>query len=129
MSTIAIAGILLLKFTLPLLILRHPFQASWANYVLDTLDGDLLVPLGMAPETYQTWDKAADWVTYVAMFVAGRRWEIRRTIALTPIIRPSVPSITTCAAALSRYSTVPTPTVISPIVNSWPSGESGWTSP
>ena len=42
-SAIAIAAILLLKFTLPLLILRHPFQASWANYVLDTLDGDALV--------------------------------------------------------------------------------------
>ena len=87
MSELAIAFVLLLKCTFPLLILRHPFQASWANYALDTLDGDVLMPLGLSPETYQTWDKAADWVTYVAMFLAGRRWEIRRTITLLFALR------------------------------------------
>jgi hypothetical protein len=81
-SSFAIAGVLVLKFALPLLILRYPFQASLANYVLDTVDGDVLMPLGLAAATYQTWDKAADWVTYVAMFFAGRRWEIRRTITV-----------------------------------------------
>jgi hypothetical protein len=86
-SAFAIACVLVLKFSLPILILRWPFQASWANYVLDTLDGDVLMPLGLAPETYQTWDKAADWVTYVAMFVAGRRWEIRRTVTVLFALR------------------------------------------
>jgi hypothetical protein len=86
-SAFAIACVLVLKFSLPVLILRWPFQASWANYVLDTLDGDVLMPLGLAPETYQTWDKAADWVTYVAMFVAGRRWEIRRTVTVLFALR------------------------------------------
>lgn len=87
MSTFAIAFVLALKFVLPLLVLRYPFQASWANYVLDTIDGDVLIPLGLAPESYQAWDKAADWVTYIAMFFAGQRWEIRRTITVLFIVR------------------------------------------
>ncbi len=82
MNAFAIACVLVLKFVLPLLILRYPFQASWANFVLDTVNGDILMPLGLAPATYQAGDKAADWVTYVAMFLAGWRWEIRRTIAV-----------------------------------------------
>jgi len=86
-NAFAIACILMLKFVLPLLILRYPFQASWAGYVLDTLDGDILMPLGLDPVTYQKWDKAADWVTYVAMFFAGRRWEIRRTITVLFALR------------------------------------------
>jgi len=86
-STFAIACVLALKFALPLLILRYPFHASWANFVLDTFDGDVLMPLGLAPEAYQTWDKAADWATYVAMFIVGRRWEIRRTITVLFALR------------------------------------------
>jgi hypothetical protein len=86
-STFAIACVLLLKFALPVLILRFPFQASWANYLLDTLDGDVLMPLGLAPASYQTWDKAADWVTYAAMFFAGRRWEIGRAITVLFALR------------------------------------------
>ena len=87
MSAIAVGCVLLLKFALPLFILRYPFRASWGNYVLDTVDGDVLMPLGLAPASYQVWDKAADWVTYVAMFLAGRRWEIGRTITVLFVLR------------------------------------------
>lgn len=78
-----IAGIVALKFGLPLLFVRFPFAAGWANFVLDSVDGDLLVPLGLADATYQPIDKAADWVSYVLMVVAARSWPIRRaTVAL-----------------------------------------------
>ena len=78
----AVALILALRFGLPLLFFRYPFQASWSNFVLDTVDGDILVPLGLDPSRYQAWDKAADWVAYAAMLAVGLRWEIRHTIAV-----------------------------------------------
>lgn len=77
------AGIIVIvaaKFLLPVLIVPFPFVAGWANFVLDSVDGDLLIPLGLPNEIYQTVDKVADWVTYVAMVVVGyrNRWPIRR---------------------------------------------------
>jgi hypothetical protein len=49
-SPLEVAGIALIiaaKFALPLLIIRFPFAAGWANFFLDGVDGDLLIPLGL----------------------------------------------------------------------------------
>ena len=82
-SPLAKAGIVLIvaaKFLLPVLIVRYPFAAGWANFVLDGIDGDLLIPLGLPNAIYQPVDKITDWVTYVAIVVVGYRneWPIRR---------------------------------------------------
>jgi len=76
----AIAVIIAAKFIVPLLIIRFPFAAGWANFVLDGVDGDLLVPLGLPNETYQPVDKITDWVTYVAIVIVGFRndWPTKR---------------------------------------------------
>lgn len=68
------------KYAIPLLIIPFPFAAGWANFVLDTVDGDLLIPLGLEDGTYQLIDKSADWATYVGMALAARRWLIKRTV-------------------------------------------------
>jgi hypothetical protein len=80
LETVAIALIVALKFVLPLLIIRFPFAAGWANFALDGIDGDLLIPLGLPNEVYQPVDKVSDWVTYVAIVIVGYRnqWPIRR---------------------------------------------------
>ena len=70
---VAIALIIAAKVGLPILIVRFPFAAGWANFVLDSVDGDLLVPLGLPNESYQPIDKLADWVTYVAVVVVAYR--------------------------------------------------------
>ena len=57
----AIALIIAAKVALPLLIVRYPFAAGWANFILDGVDGDLLIPLGLPNETYQPIDKITDW--------------------------------------------------------------------
>ena len=82
LETAAIVLIVALKFALPVLILRFPFAAGWANFALDGIDGDLLIPLGLPNEIYQPVDKISDWVTYVAMVVVAFRaqWPIRRLI-------------------------------------------------
>ncbi|HJT64113.1 MAG TPA: hypothetical protein VJ839_05020 [Candidatus Limnocylindria bacterium] len=82
LETAAIVLIVALKFLLPLLIIRFPFAAGWANFALDGIDGDLLIPLGLPNEIYQPVDKITDWVTYVAMVVVAYRsqWPIRRLI-------------------------------------------------
>ena len=66
------------KFLVPFALVPFPFAAGWANFVLDTIDGDLLIPLGLEDDTYQPVDKAADWVTYVFMVVSAwrGRWPI-----------------------------------------------------
>lgn len=89
MTKILIGFIFFLKFYLPLLYLVYPFQASWVNFVLDTTDGDILIPLGLDPDNYQIWDKGADFITYLMMFLAGfaLKWEIRRTILYLFIFR------------------------------------------
>lgn len=79
-STALIVLLVALKFGLPILLVPFPFLAGWANFVLDTVDGDLLSPLGLSDPVYQTIDKAADWVTYVFMVVAAWRWPIRRIV-------------------------------------------------
>ncbi|MCJ7710734.1 MAG: hypothetical protein MUQ32_07855 [Chloroflexi bacterium] len=79
-QVVAIALIIAAKFGLPILIVRFPFAAGWANFVLDSVDGDLLVPLGLPNEAYQPIDKLADWATYVAIVVVAYRnaWPTRR---------------------------------------------------
>lgn len=78
MDTLLIVLILAAKFLVPVGIPFAPFAAGWANFVLDTVDGDLLVPLGLANATYQPLDKLADWATYIGMVIAARRlrWSI-----------------------------------------------------
>jgi hypothetical protein len=80
LETAAIVLIVAAKFVLPVLIIRFPFAAGWANFALDGIDGDLLIPLGLPDEIYQPVDKISDWVTYVAIVVVGyrNRWPIKR---------------------------------------------------
>jgi hypothetical protein len=80
LATVLLVAIVALKFVVPALLVRFPFQAGWANFVLDSVDGDLLIPLGLADPTYQRIDKSADWVTYVFMVVAAWHWPIRKWI-------------------------------------------------
>lgn len=78
----AIVLILLAKFALPVLIVWFPFAAGWANFVLDSIDGDLLIPLGLSDGVYQPVDKITDWVTYAAIVVLAYRtaWPVRRLV-------------------------------------------------
>jgi hypothetical protein len=79
-ETVAIGLIVAAKFALPLLIVRFPFAAGWANFFLDAFDGDLLIPLGLTNAVYQPVDKITDWVTYVAIVAVSFRhaWPTRR---------------------------------------------------
>lgn len=88
-TTVLIALIVGLKFLIPVALLRWPFQAAWANFILDDVDGDLLIPLGLADPTYQRIDKAADWVTYVFMVLAAwrRDWPILRMVVALFLFR------------------------------------------
>ncbi len=71
-----------LKFVVPSLMLRFPFAGAWGNYVLDSVDGDVLLELGMPEERYQTVDKAADYFSYIIMLIVGLRWRIKRLVVL-----------------------------------------------
>ena len=62
--------------------LRFPVVGAWSNYVLDSIDGDVLLELGLSEETYQTIDKAADFYSYLIMLIVGLRWRIRILIVL-----------------------------------------------
>lgn len=75
-------AIVALKFLIPVGIVFSPFWFGWANFVLDTIDGDILIPLGLDDSIYQPVDKLADWATYIAMVVAAYRyrWPIRRWV-------------------------------------------------
>ena len=73
------------KFLLPVATIWAPFVAGWANFALDAVDGDILIPAGLGGgmvaernSLYQHIDKAADYVTYVCMVVAAWRWPVRR---------------------------------------------------
>lgn len=80
-------SIIALKFITPSLMPRFPFFSAWGNYVLDSVDGDVLLELGLSDETYQTIDKAADYYTYIVMVIVGRKWRIRRLVALLFLYR------------------------------------------
>jgi len=79
-QAVAIVLIIVAKFALPVLIIRFPFAAGWANFFLDGFDGDLLIPLGLPNDIYQPVDKLSDWVTYVAIVIVGYRnaWPTRQ---------------------------------------------------
>lgn len=68
------------KYLLPLLLIPFPFAAGWANFILDSVDGDILIPLGLADRPYQYIDKSADYVTYICMVAAAWRWPLRRPV-------------------------------------------------
>jgi hypothetical protein len=87
MLTLLAPVIIALKYLLPILLIPFPFAAGWANFVLDSVDGDILIPAGVQDRTYQLIDKSADWVTYVFMVIAGRRWPIRRWLAGLFVLR------------------------------------------
>jgi len=80
LNGLLIAVIVAMKYGLPALLPRFPFAAGWANFVLDTVDGDLLIPLGLSDPVYQNIDKSADYVTYVFMIVASRSWPMRKAL-------------------------------------------------
>lgn len=82
-----VAFLVALKFLLPLLYLRFPFGAGWANFVLDSVDGDLLVPAGLDESMYQVLDKLADWLTYVCILLWGWRREVRNTFLVLFLLR------------------------------------------
>ena len=86
-GALVIALIVGLKFLLPVLIFVAPFGAGWANFVLDSIDGDLLIPAGLSDPVYQNVDKAADWITYLCIFLWGWRRPIRREVAATFALR------------------------------------------
>jgi hypothetical protein len=67
--------------------LRFPFAGAWGTYVLDSVDGDVLLELGVTEEVYQTIDKTADSFSYVIMLIVGRRWRIGRLIGLLFVYR------------------------------------------
>ncbi len=89
MKTVAIVLIIAAKFLIPVGIVFTPFWFGWANFVLDTIDGDLLVPLGLADSTYQPIDKIADWATYIGMLAAAYRfdWSIKRWVLVLFVYR------------------------------------------
>ncbi len=79
--------IVVLKFVLPLLIFKWPFQVSWLNFILDSVDGDILTPLGLDQASYQLLDKLADFLTYIVLFLVGRKWAIGKTITILFLVR------------------------------------------
>ncbi|MEZ4502931.1 MAG: hypothetical protein R3C39_09925 [Dehalococcoidia bacterium] len=82
-----IALIVAAKYGLPVLLVWFPFGAGWANFVLDAVDGDLLIPLGLSDPVYQNIDKSADYVTYIFMVLASRRWPMFRWLVVFFAIR------------------------------------------
>lgn len=76
-----------LKFLLPVLYLYFPFEAGWGNFILDTIDGDILIPAGLEDPVYQNIDKAADYVAYIFMFIWGWKREVRWEITGAFLLR------------------------------------------
>jgi len=84
---LVIVVVVALKFLLPVLIFRFPFAAGWANFFLDSIDGDILVPAGLPEPTYQVVDKVADWVTYLCIVLWGWKREIRTEVVVVFLLR------------------------------------------
>jgi hypothetical protein len=89
LSLITVSIIVILKYITPLFIIPFPFAAGWFNFILDTVDGDMLIPLGLTDPTYQMIDKSADWFTYFGMIFATRlhKWKIAKWIYLLFALR------------------------------------------
>lgn len=79
--------VILLKFLVPTFMLRVPFVGAWGNYLLDIVDGDILMALGLSDYVYQTIDKAADYYSYVIMLILGLSWRIRKLMILLFLYR------------------------------------------
>ena len=82
MEILLIALVIALKFLLPIMAIFIPFAAGWSNFVLDSIDGDILIPLGLMDVSYQPIDKVADWVTYIAIVILAYKanWAIKKLI-------------------------------------------------
>ena len=80
MEILIISLVISLKFIVPSLMLAFPFAGAWGNYVLDVVDGDILLSLGLTDSTYQTIDKFADLISYIFMLILGLRWPIKKII-------------------------------------------------
>lgn len=87
MDILAQVVVVALKFIVPTFMLVFPFPAVWANYVLDVIDGDVLMQFGMSEFVYQTIDKAADYFSYIFMLILGLRWRIKSTIVILFVYR------------------------------------------
>jgi hypothetical protein len=95
MNYLIVVPILALKFLLPVLYLWFPFAAGWANWLLDSVDGDLLMPAGLDFGLYQNLDKAADWTAYLFIFI----WAWRRpSVARSPPLSRCAPSARHCSS-------------------------------
>ena len=82
-----IVFIVILRFALPVMIPWFPFLAGWGNFILDSIDGDFLVPLGLEDANYQLIDKIADYVTYIFILIWSWKRVIRKEILVTFLIR------------------------------------------
>jgi hypothetical protein len=87
MNWLVVVPVVAAKFLLPVALIWFPFAAGWANFVLDTIDGDLLIPAGLGNSSdpnenhlYQNLDKIADYTTYVFMVIAAWKWPVRKWI-------------------------------------------------
>ncbi len=87
LSAVVVAAVMALKFGLPILYLRRPFEAGWTCRVVDGIDGDILVPAGLAEPTYQLIDKVADYWSYIFILAWGWRLPIRREVTATFALR------------------------------------------
>lgn len=74
--------IILLKILIPGSMLIFPLFGLWGNYVLDVIDGDILLSLGMSDSTYQLIDKTTDLISYFFMLILGLRWSIKKLIII-----------------------------------------------
>lgn len=72
--------IILLKIAVPASMLFFPLFGLWGNYILDVVDGDILLSLGMSDPTYQLIDKSTDLISYIFMLILGLRWSIRKLV-------------------------------------------------
>jgi hypothetical protein len=85
-SVILVLGIAA-KYILPILFIPFPFFAGWANFILDSVDGDILIPAGLSDPVYQRIDKSADWFSYVCAVVAAWKWPIRKIVIALFVFR------------------------------------------
>lgn len=82
MTSVLVSFVIFLKFFIPALMLRYSFFGLWVNYILDVIDGDILLSLGLNDYSYQTLDKFTDLISYIFMVIVGRKWHIRKTVTI-----------------------------------------------
>ncbi|OGM19099.1 hypothetical protein A2686_00880 [Candidatus Woesebacteria bacterium RIFCSPHIGHO2_01_FULL_38_10] len=87
MQNLPVLFVVFLKFLIPTFLLKFPFYASWSNYFLDVVDGDILRSLGMGEYPYQMIDKLADFYSYFFMMFLGLRFRIKNTVVILFIYR------------------------------------------